>query len=156
MNYDFNKDIVAWMYIKDKKVTFDVSAKKEDEFTAEKEFEHTGVWFLGNSCEEMSDEDTNDVYVTEIPIQYHNHPSVIKAKEAELDNYEKYDAYEEVPFENQNLITSRWNITQKDGKTKARLCVRGFQEERPPQSDSPTASQESYNCLLYTSPSPRD
>merc|ERR1712228_760364 len=82
--------------------------------------------------------------------QYHNLPSVIKAKEAELDNYKKYDAYEEVPFENQNLITSRWNITEKDGKYKARLCVRGFQEERPPQSDSPTASQESYKLFLST------
>ena len=73
---------------------------------------------------------------------------IIKAKEEELQKWEKYEAYESVDFENQPTISCKWVVTEKGGRVKARLCVRGFEEERPPQSDSPTASQESYKLFL--------
>ena len=49
----------------------------------------------------------------------------------------------------QDRITSRWVITMKEAhdgqktKFKARLVARGFQEEEPPLSDSPTVLRES-------------
>ena len=47
------------------------------------------------------------------------------------------------------VISSRWVITEKaEGKFKARLVVRGFEEPVYPQSDSPTASRESFKTFL--------
>ena len=116
-----------------------------------KESEHTGVWFLKNK--EYLDEDgfgePNEVFVTEVPTKFHDDPKVIKAKEDELKKWREYEAYEEVACDDQHIITARWVVTEKeDGRVKARLCVRGFQEKDYPQSDSPTAQKESMKIFL--------
>ena len=65
-----------------------------------------------------------------------------------------YETFEEVADEGQNVIGSRWVITVKekhDGQKqqcKARLVARGFQESLKPQSDSPTASKDSFKLLM--------
>ena len=47
------------------------------------------------------------------------------------------------------VISSRWVVTEKEeGKFKARLVVRGFEEEVYPQSDSPTANRDSFKTFL--------
>ena len=65
-----------------------------------------------------------------------------------------YETFEEVADEGQNVIGSRWVITVKekhDGQKqqcKARFVARGFQESLKPQSDSPTASKDSFKLLM--------
>ena len=66
----------------------------------------------------------------------------------ELENFQKFQAYEVVEDKGQQYITTRWVVTEKeqhDGlkvRTKARLVLRGFMESTKPRSDSPTASHE--------------
>ena len=62
--------------------------------------------------------------------------------------------FEEVPFEGQDTVSSRWVITmKKDDKgeetIKARLVARGFEEAPIKNIDSPTCSRESLR-LVFT------
>ena len=88
-------------------------------------------------------------YVVEILVHQQNTTEVKNAKEIELKNLEDYDTFEEVADSGQDRITSRWVVTKKEAhdgqktKCKARLVARGFQEEEPPLSDSPTVLRES-------------
>ena len=56
--------------------------------------------------------------------------------------------------ESQNVISTKWVVAEKDDsktgkkKVKARLCVRGFEEEIYPKSDSPTTSNHSFKLFL--------
>ena len=85
-------------------------------------------------------------------------PSVIEAKLTELDNWKKYNVYEEVDYNGQDFITVQWVLTQKyvdsSRVVKARLVARGFQEPNDHiKKDSPTASRESLRLLLSISSS---
>ena len=88
-------------------------------------------------------------YVVELPSSKHNCPEVIEAKRTELKNLSDYNTFEEVEDCGQERISSRWVVTVKEAhdgqktKFKARLVARGFQENVPPQSDSPTVLRES-------------
>ena len=76
-------------------------------------------------------------------------PEVIEAKQKEIENLEKYEVFEEVKYEGQETVGSRWVITKKekaDGQKKnikGRLVAKGFQEIEAPQLDSPTMLRES-------------
>ena len=78
-------------------------------------------------------------------------------KQIEIKNLQDYETFEEVKDEGQEMLGSRWVITEKekhDGqkqKCKARLVARGFQESLKPQSDSPTASKESFKLFMAIS-----
>ena len=51
------------------------------------------------------------------------------AKEQELQKWKDYEAFEEIDEQaNLDVLSSRWVITQRGEKIKARLVVRGFQE----------------------------
>ena len=101
-----------------------------------------------------SEQRINEVLVTEIPKKYHNAPEVIEAKESEITNFNRFEAYEEVDDIGQTRITSRWVVTEKEAhdgmkkRIKARLVVRGFQEEEDPRSDSPTLAKESLKTMM--------
>ena len=88
-------------------------------------------------------------YVVELPSNKQNTPEVREAKRVELKNLQDYETFEEVEDCGQDRISSRWVVTAKEAhdgqktKTKARLVARGFQENHPPQSDSPTVLRES-------------
>ena len=90
----------------------------------------------------------------EIPKSHQNVPEIHDAKELELNNWFKFGAIKEVEDHDQRQITGRWVVTKKqshDGMKstyKARWCMRGFQEEERPRSDSPTAAKESIKLLL--------
>ena len=77
-------------------------------------------------------------YVVELPLKEHKRPEVMEAKQKEIENLKHYNTFEEVNDENQERITMRWVITQKekhDGQKesfKARLVARGFQENTKP------------------------
>ena len=84
-----------------------------------------------------------------MPQAFHSDQDVIEAKDEEIKRWREYDAFEEVEENDQYVISMRWIVTEKDnGKVKARLIVRGFEEEVVPQSDSPTASKESTKLFL--------
>ena len=56
----------------------------------------------------------NEILVTEVPRKYHNSPEVIQAKELEFNNFQKFEAFDEVEDVGQRRITSRWVVTQKE------------------------------------------
>ena len=93
-------------------------------------------------------------YTVELPASKHGSPEVKAAKMNKIRNLKDYDAIKEVPDEGQEMIASQQVITQKekhDGQKqacKARLVAKGFKESLKPQSDSPTASKESFKMLM--------
>ena len=70
------------------------------------------------------------------------------AKIEELQKLRDFDTYEEVADEGQPTVSTRWVITEKEGKMKARLVARGFEENNLIQRNSPTASKEAMRILL--------
>lgn len=55
--------------------------------------------------------------------------SVKLAKKNELDKLKDFDTYEEVENSGQKKLSTRWVITTKEGRVKARLVARGFEED---------------------------
>ena len=157
-NVDFLKDVDNWK-VEKKQVQFDeetASEKESNKATDTKEDEAIGVWWLRNkeNIEETTDDDgTNDetkVFATNIPTRFHKEPEVVEAKEKEIEKWIQYEAFEEVDEdETLHVLSSRWVVTEKENSDiKARLCVRGFEEDIYPQSDSPTAHQDSFKLFL--------
>ena len=71
------------------------------------------------------------------------------AKENELEKLVQFDTYEEVTDCGQKTLSMRWVLTCKDGKHKARLVVRGFEEkdlEIP--VDSPTVGKGAMRLFI--------
>ena len=67
---------------------------------------------------------------------------ITNAKENELNKFALFDSYQEITDCGQKPLSIRWIVTNKDGNTKARLVVRGFEEkdlEIP--RDSPTVGK---------------
>ena len=74
---------------------------------------------------------------------------IIIAKENELNKLALFDTYQEVTDCGQKPLSTRWVVTNKDGNTKARLVVRGFEEkdlEIP--RDSPTVGKGAMRLFL--------
>ena len=75
------------------------------------------------------------------------------AKTRELQNLVKNEVFEEIPFEGQDAVSSRWVITMKKNEKgeeiiKARLVARGFEEPTIKNIDSPTCSRESLRLVF--------
>ena len=74
------------------------------------------------------------------------------AKEQELkkmQNFKIYDMYhEEVPYCGQSCISTRRVLTLKNGKPRARLVTRGFEEKENIQFDSPTVGKSAMHLFL--------
>ena len=70
------------------------------------------------------------------------------AKQIELQKLQTFDTYVEVPYTGQTLITTRWVMSKKNGETRARLVVRGFQERNLIPSDSPTIGKGAIRLFL--------
>ena len=81
---------------------------------------------------------TNDVHVVTSKVQDNETEF---AKETELKKLRQFDSYREVKNDGQPTLTTRWVITKKDGKAKARLVVRGFEEDFIMPRDSPTVGK---------------
>ena len=134
---DFNKDVDCWKL--SKKVAFTESDKKDTDKENDKviENDHLGVYFLTNQDiidkdQFENEEDVNESFPVLIPTKYHDHPDIVRAKQEELSKWKKYEAFIEVNEEDAtNPISTRWVITDKGETEKARLCVRGFEEEIP-------------------------
>ena len=94
--------------------------------------------------------DVQHIFSAEVNKKYHNHPQIIEAKREELSRWKEYDTVKQVSHvSDMQVLSSRWVVTEKDGGAyKARLVVRGFEEDIYPQSDSPTASRDSFKTFL--------
>ena len=94
-----------------------------------------------------ADETIEEALVVVIPRYLHKQAECIKAKEDELENWENFGTYIEVPDEGQSTLNTNWVLTKKviEGKegVKARLCVRGDQEKDVDaiRTDSPTVNK---------------
>ena len=82
-----------------------------------------------------------------------NHARYDKAKLEELEKWQEFETYVEVPDTGQERISCRWVCTEKVKAgnliTKARLVARGFEEDKSQlRTDSPTCSKDSLRMLL--------
>ena len=73
-----------------------------------------------------------------------------EAKIQELQDWKNNNVYTEVPLNGQEVITTRWVLTNKnDGSKKARLVAKGFQEsDESLVKESPTCSRESMRIVI--------
>ena len=76
----------------------------------------------------------------------------LDAKENELSHWDEFGVIEEVVDEGQKTLGTNWILVEKviDGEmaVKARLCVRGDQEEASFRTDSPTVHKSSLNVFF--------
>ena len=97
---------------------------------------------------EVRNDEDHEAHVVMIPVSRHNDQDVMVAKSAELQNWKDMQVVDIVEDRGQKRISTRWVVSEKgvpDGSklTKARLVVRGFEEEEQLQKDAPTASKTS-------------
>lgn len=89
------------------------------------------------------------VYATSLSKEEQCEIDCLTAKKEELEKLKNFDTYDEVKFQNQTCISTRWVVTMKNGKPKARLVVRGFEEDsREIDSDSPTVCKTALRVFL--------
>ena len=102
--------------------------------------------------DEPDDFEEESIFFVEVKENNINRDKCQKAKQIEIENFQHFKAYEEIPDEGQSVLGTRFVMTEKpDGSVKARLVVKGFQEENPQQSDSPTASREIFKVFCAIS-----
>ena len=133
---------------------------KNDHETDKKEVSKRKVRFKEilderNSNEEWKEmkaftkDEEDGVLYNEITETETNSKQVMEAKEKELSKFDEYKAYEEVQYNGQKVLGTRYVLTEKpDGSIKARFVTKGFQEQFPYPSDSPTTSRETIKLFL--------
>ena len=145
---NFPDEVEEWSYLPN--VTF-LEEKSNDELETNRDIYLTDLLLDKEGAEELK---TQEVFATLVPEKRHKEPEIVAAKQTELDNWKKYGAFEVVKDEGQPTITTRWVVNSRDSfdgmkvNIKARLCLRGFQEETVPRSDSPTAAKEMLKVVL--------
>ena len=92
--------------------------------------------------------ESQEANVVVIPVSRHHDQDVVEAKAKELQNWKDMEVVDVVDDRGQKQISTRWVISEKqypDGsrRPKARLVVRGFEEQEDLQKDAPTASKTS-------------
>ena len=104
---------------------------------------------------ETLEQGNSDEMITDPVLYTTNKAKEMNAKITELQQWKDMGVYEEVNDEGQDCISLRWVLKDKvddEGNTfcKARLCVRGFEEEQDFRTDSPTCSREGVRLFLST------
>ena len=94
------------------------------------------------SWRQKANEEANMVIIPKIR---HSEDIVKDAKLQELLNWKEFEVIDEIEDKGQKTISTRWVVTEKDvdGKkaAKARLVVRGFEEDEELSVDAPTAAK---------------
>lgn len=88
------------------------------------------------------------VYSVVIPKSEQNSSECLIAKKEELEKLIKFQTYDVVEDQGQHAISTRWVMTTKEGKPRARLVARGFEDDSVVQSDSPTVGKSSMRLFL--------
>ena len=97
-----------------------------------------------NDITEWKEIDAEEVLIAET-----ENPSILDAKFKELEKWVNYGVYEAVENTGQSLISVRWVCTSKEGKVKARLVARGFEDSCSNlRTDSPTCSKMSMRLTI--------
>ena len=87
---------------------------------------------------------SSSVFAVSVPKNRFNEPGIVAAMQAEIDVWHKYGVYKEVKDTGQTTVTMRWIVTDKgNGRFKARLVLRGFEEGDGTAVDSPTTDKSS-------------
>ena len=94
---------------------------------------------------------TDDANVNIVTKQNRISSEDTSAKLAELQKLRHFNTYEEVKDCGQQTLSTRWIITNKEGQTKARLVVRGFEEDFMMPRDSPTVGKGTMKIFLAVS-----
>ena len=91
-----------------------------------------------------------EVMFTEmVPRTEHNSDECLAAKKLELEKLESFNAYEIVERQGgESVLGHTWVLVKKNGKIRARLTAKGFQEEIAVRSDSPTISKSTFRIML--------
>ena len=90
----------------------------------------------------------HEIMATMVTGEKKNSPESLQAKEDELKKLSDFDTYEEIPDNGQETLSTTWVLTEKEGKIRARLTARGFEEQSNVRSDSPTVESSSMRFLL--------
>ena len=102
---------------------------------------------------EIDDIEETEVYITTIPKEEQNTQECMQAKISELEKLKEYGVYQEVEDGGFETLSTRWVMTIKEGEPRARLVVRGFEEEEIVQKDSPTVSKSAMRVLFVVAAS---
>ena len=65
-----------------------------------------------------------------------------------MQKLKQFNTYEEVKICGPYTLSTRWVVIKNDGKIKARLVVRGFEEEFMMRRDSPTVGKGTMQIFL--------
>ena len=88
------------------------------------------------------------VYITTIPRNSQNNPECEAAKEVELQKLKDFDVYDEVIFQGQECVSTRWVLWHKGSEVRARLVARGFEEVAGIEKESPTVGKVSVRLFF--------
>ena len=116
-----------------------------------KEYDIKNDWKWWKNVVPQNEPET-EIMIAELSVSEDKTNKIEKAKEVELEKWVEESVYEEVPYQGQECLSTTWVITEKiaDGGSvmKARLVIRGFEEQEKVRSDSPTCSKENIRILL--------
>ena len=109
---------------------------------------HTKAHTL-DDIEEEEEQEVEEVYFGSAT----NHARYHQAKLEELQKWQEFKTYEEIPDTGQPRVSCKWVCTEKMKAgvlmTKARLVARGFEEDKSQlRTDSPTCYKDSLRILL--------
>lgn len=89
-----------------------------------------------------------DVNIVMVPPSEHDSFECEQAKNVELEKLKHFETYEEVKYDGQPCISTRWVIWRKGDNMRARLVARGFEENAHVQRDSPTVGKDAIRLVL--------
>lgn len=93
------------------------------------------------------------VFITLIPKSKQNTDECSKAKEIELKKLADFKVFDEVSYDGQECISTRWILWPKGDSIRARLVARGFEEGITENVDSPTVGKTAVRVFLSLSAS---
>ena len=105
------------------------------------------------TLETASEENSIQTLVVNIPRYRHGEQRCMDAKQIELEKFEKFEAYEEVPDVGQKRLGTNWVLSEKIKEdqviVKARLTIRGDLEDTSDvKTDAPTIRKGNVKTLL--------
>ena len=93
-------------------------------------------------------DDNEEVNIVLVPISKQNNKECDYAKKVEVEKLRQFGVYEELKDEGQNCLSTRWVVWRKGDDMRARLVVRGFEEQEELEKDSPTLVKSTMKRLL--------
>ena len=89
-----------------------------------------------------------EVLIALIPRSKHKDPDCGKAKQVELAKLRSFGSYIEVEDHGQTALSTTWVLWKKANEVRARLVVRGFEEELDVKKESPTIGKSTMRTLF--------